>query len=163
MCLEEEIVRVIIFRLRNERQFTHRTYVTEIRKGGQVEDVESAGQWGWYRLHQAGHLHPELVEVVHAQQQSNVPQNLTDYRHQHAWFALPVTVAPRPDEYDQDAWQAALDDRLPDEHVGHLLLNPNLFVRKKRDVLVFQPVAYLANEKNHHKRVLQRNKVDVTL
>jgi len=106
----------------------NRGHVRDVRKHGHEHDHPSASQRLRQRLDQTGDLHWQLVEVEHADQQAQHPDQLAEYGQQQNGLPLARPVAPRPDEYDEHARHRVLYDRLPHGHVGHQLLDPGLLV-----------------------------------
>ncbi|KAE9532425.1 hypothetical protein AGLY_010048 [Aphis glycines] len=114
---------------------TYAGHVADVAEQRVEHHHPAAGQRRGHRFDEAHHLHGELAEPVNAGQEAHDADHFAGQWHQHARHALPEPVAPGPDEYGQGARHGALDDQLPQEHVGHQPLCGHLVaVQRRADV-----------------------------
>lgn len=137
---------------RKTRVTTYRAVVAHVREHRHVQDRPVTGDGDRQRLPQAGKVHRQLIEEVDARQHGQVPDQLAVDGQQQARPAQPVPVAPRAQEQHEHSGHAALQYRLPDEHVGDQLLHGDLAVRQLGAVLVLvlQVLAHLRVQFQFH-------------
>lgn len=134
----------------------YRGHVAYVAEDGHEHGHPSTGHGRRYGFHQPGDFHGQVVEVISTDQQADAGEKLADDGHQHAGLALMVPVAPRPNEYDQHGRYAALDDRLPYDHVSHQLLDHDLLFRVVHCVPALQRgTSFVVQSQIHPARLLQ--------